>query len=298
MAKRAINPVPQEYRDGLPLDGAKLFYFKSGTNDDLATFADELKEIPNTQPVVVDAQGRWPNIFFDGSAKLVLKDKNDVTIYERDPVSGEIGTGPFDVFSTLVIYDLGDIVTGSNGKIFVSLVNANQGNDPVTPSPGFWTEWRLRRIFNASESYIIADVVQDSVGDLYKSLVTPNLGNTPSSSPTKWVPAVAGSKIAEVTTLETRTTTVLPKIGAVALVALRINELQDNGPFSLPLANSVLANQTITLDFPDTFAAFEPVVNRSGTDTITNNAGSDTSITFLGPTRVIAVSNGVDTWRL
>lgn len=297
MANRAINPTPQENRDGLPLDGCQLFFFKSGTNDDLPTFADELKTVPNTQPIICDDQGRWPNIFFDGSAKQILKDKNGVQIYERDPVGGETGTGPFDVFSSLVSYDFGDIATGSNNKIYVSLVNANQGHDPVTPSPSFWTEWRLIRVYNAAESYIIGVVVQEDNGDLYKSLVTPNLGNTPSSSPTEWVPAVAGSKITEVVALEARTTTVIPQTGGGTLTALRINELQDAGAYFFPLANSVSANQTIIIDLPEKFGSFAPTVTRLGSDTITG-ATADTSITFAGPTRVLATSDGVSDWRI
>ena len=65
-----------------------MFFFESGTNTQLETFADELQTIPNSHPVLCDAAGNTPNIFYDGSAKLVVLDENDVQYLERDPVGG------------------------------------------------------------------------------------------------------------------------------------------------------------------------------------------------------------------
>ena len=297
---RFINPAPQfGLNDMTPNAGGSIEFFRSGTNVHLDTYADSILEIKNTNPVILDAAGRIPNVFFEGSARVVVKDSNNVILSEDDPVGGEQVTGEFALWDSLITYTTGSIVKGSNGLFFISLTDPNVNNDPVGPSPTNWSEIRFLGVYNASESYSIGDVVQDSTGAMWASQINTNLNNTPATDPgTNWKPAVTGAKIAEVITLEARTTTVLPKTGAVSLIALRINELQNAGPFTLPAASSVDANQTITLDFPDAFAAFEPVVNRSGSDTITDNAGADTSITFKGSTRVVLTSDGASDWRI
>ncbi len=292
---RNINPVP-EY-----ISGDQIFYFKSGTNSAKDTFADSLETpaLKNAHPVIILADGSLPNVFFSGTARQVRKDSAGQQIWVRDPVGGENISGQWELYDNLIVYGVNEIALGSDGAFYISLAAANQGNDPVTPSPSKWSEIRFIGVYNASESYSLGNVVQESDGALWASQVNSNLGNTPSTdSGTNWIPAVTGAKIAEIITLETRTTTVIPQTGASTLSALRINEVQDAGPFVLPLAASVLVNQTIQIDFPDEFAAFIPVVNRGGSDTITNNAGTDTSITFSSPTSITLTSDGVSDWRI
>ena len=96
MATRFINPVP-EYKPN-----SKLFFFDSGTNNELETFADELQTIANTHPVLCDAAGNTPNVFYSGSAKLVVLDEFDVQYIERDPVGGQNELGDFSVWNTTV----------------------------------------------------------------------------------------------------------------------------------------------------------------------------------------------------
>jgi hypothetical protein len=77
-----------------PSSGAKLFFYATGTSTPATTFSDSTGTTPNTNPVIADANGVFPNIFINGIFKAVLKDKNDVQIWEADPVSGipSIGT--------------------------------------------------------------------------------------------------------------------------------------------------------------------------------------------------------------
>ncbi len=208
---RYENPVEQ-YLDGAgnPLVNGKLFFFKSGTNSQLATFKDEIESIPNAQPVELDAAGRVPNIFFSGSAKVVLVADDLSTgetgkqIFERDPVGGEKELGDFTLWDAQVIYDVNDIVEGSNGKFYISLVNANQADNPVTPSPTKWSEIRFLGIYNVNISYAIGDVTQTTDGNLWKSLKAVNLNNDPSTdSGTNWIPAIDGDKIPQIIALTT-----------------------------------------------------------------------------------------------
>ena len=303
MANRAVNPVPQPQDSaGDTFVDAKSYFYESGTNIPLTTYADSAKTTANPHPVLHDAAGRLPNVWYDGSAKWKLtatvNGVPDVLIWERDPVGAETLTGEFAPWNTLIEYNIPDIVKGSDSKFYISIANLNQGNDPTTPSPTKWSEITFTGVYNASESYSIGDVVKDSAGKLWRSVVDSNIGNTPSSdSGTNWLPAVDGSKIPEVTTIADRTTTVIPQTGGGTLTALRINELRDaDTGYLLPLANSVSANQTITINLPERYAT-GAVVTRSGSDTI-EGATSDTSITFAGPTSITLTSDGSSEWTL
>ncbi|MEE9311514.1 MAG: hypothetical protein V3V10_03780, partial [Planctomycetota bacterium] len=71
-----------------PFDGAKGFFFETGTSTPKDTFSDEALTVPNANPVIADANGLFGDIFLarDKQYKYQLKDKNDVLIEEEDPV--------------------------------------------------------------------------------------------------------------------------------------------------------------------------------------------------------------------
>ena len=135
---RNINPVPHySYAPS-----GKMYYFKSGTNTQLATYKDQLKTILNTHPVDLDDIGRLPNVFFDGSAKQILTDAEDEQIWNRDPVGGEKELGNFTLWDTVVSYKKNDITKGSDGRFYISLSNSNAGNDPISISSS-WSQIRF-----------------------------------------------------------------------------------------------------------------------------------------------------------
>jgi len=164
-------------------------FFKSGTNTDLITFKDELETIQNTLSVDVTPDGNLPNIFFSGTAKVKYFDEFAVQYAERDPVGGEKELGDFALWDTVVLYDKGDFVEGSDGRFYQSLTNGNVGNDPTT-STSNWKEIPFNGIYNATISYGSGDVAQTTDGNLWKSLAASNLNNNPSTDDgTKWEPA-------------------------------------------------------------------------------------------------------------
>ena len=169
---------------GDPLSDGKLYFYESGTTTPKTTFSDVNNSIPNTNPVLLSAAGRQPNIFFDGVAKVILTDKNDVQIAVRDPV-GETATDFGDEWVASKIYSSNDVVLGSDGVYYRSLVNGNQNNNPVTSS-GFWTllysvEW------NSGITYDVGAVVTYN-NQQYQSLQASNIGNNPASATAWWVP--------------------------------------------------------------------------------------------------------------
>jgi SpoU rRNA methylase family enzyme len=168
---------------GDPLAEGKLYFYESGTTTPKTTYADINNSIPNTNPVLLSAAGRQPNIFFDGVAKVILTDNDDVQIAVRDP-AGETGTDFGDEWVATKIYNAVDVVLGSDGIYYRSLINGNQNNNPVTTS-GSWTllysvEW------NAGITYSTGDVVTYG-SQQYQSLQDSNLNQNPASATSYWV---------------------------------------------------------------------------------------------------------------
>lgn len=183
---RNLNPTPQFFDSaGDPLVSGKMYYFESGTDTPKPTFADINLTIPNTHPVVLTADGRLPNVFFDGPARQKLTDSDDVQLWDKDPVGGENIGGNFEQWLPSVIYSVNDIVEGSDGNFYLSFTDGNENNDPTT-SPAFWQQIEFINVWNVNVTYALGDIVKASDNDFYKSLVADNVGNDPVSSPTKW----------------------------------------------------------------------------------------------------------------
>jgi hypothetical protein len=169
---------------GDPLVSGKIYFYESGTTTFKNTYSDINNSIPNTNPVILTAAGRQPNIFFDGVAKAILATSADVQIAVRDPV-GQTESAFGDQWVATKIYSATDVVLGSDGVFYRSLANGNQNNNPVSTS-GFWTllysvEW------NAGITYASGAMV--TYGDVqYQSLQGTNLNQNPATQTAYWVP--------------------------------------------------------------------------------------------------------------
>ena len=198
---RSANPVPQYFdSDNKILAGGKVFYFNAGTSTPKTTYSDEGETIANPHPVILDAAGRLPNVFFTGEAKQILKDLNDIQIWERDNVGAVEQINDFNSYDLNVSYDAGDIVR-FGGLFFISLQNSNQNNQPNT-SLTFWTEIRFIEVYNTNIDYALGVVVQTSDGNIWKGVNSPNQGNDPSvDNGTNWKASIGGNlDISTVTT--------------------------------------------------------------------------------------------------
>jgi len=90
MLSRFVTPF-FDAGDGIsPSVGAKLFFFATGTSTLKDTFNCPDGTTANANPVIADSTGLFPDIFLSGMFKVVLKDRNDVQIWEADPVSSII----------------------------------------------------------------------------------------------------------------------------------------------------------------------------------------------------------------
>lgn len=88
MAIRFVLPFADVGSGILPSSGAKLFFYENKTvGTDKDTFTSPDAGTPNSNPVISDANGLFPDIFIDGVYTVVLKDKNDVQKWEVDDVN-------------------------------------------------------------------------------------------------------------------------------------------------------------------------------------------------------------------
>jgi len=169
---------------GNPLVNGKVYFYETGTTTPKATYADINYNIPNSNPVILTAAGRQPNIFFDGVAKAILTKSDDTQVLVRDPV-GDTASTFGNAWIASKDYNANDVVQGSDGQFYVSLINGNVNNNPVSTT-GSWTflysvEW------NAGTTYKLGSVVT-YLTIVYQSLQNSNLNQNPLSAPSFWVP--------------------------------------------------------------------------------------------------------------
>ncbi len=73
--------------NGYPLAGGKLYSYAAGTSTPLPTYTSQALDVPNTNPVILDASGR-ANVWVDDGVgyKFVLHDARDNVIWSVDNV--------------------------------------------------------------------------------------------------------------------------------------------------------------------------------------------------------------------
>lgn len=72
--------------NGNPLPGARWYFYASGTTTPMTVYANAALSIDHPHPVVADAGGRFPAIYFNSAVQYrgVLKDGNDATLTNGD----------------------------------------------------------------------------------------------------------------------------------------------------------------------------------------------------------------------
>lgn len=185
-------PVPQILDGkGVPIIGAKLFFFEPGTTTKKDTFSDSDLLIENTNPLISDADGRYGPIFLNGIYKNVQQDNtgtptgfDGATIWTRDPI-GDIDITQLGLYQNESTYNIPDIVTDSNDDFYRSLTDSNQGNEPST-NPTNWEQVDLERFYNATVTYAAGDEVIGSNGARYIATRTTSNLDPVNSDTTKW----------------------------------------------------------------------------------------------------------------
>ena len=169
---------------GDPLVSGKIYFYESGTTTLKNTYADVNYTIPNTNPVILTAAGRLPNVFFPGTAKAILATSAGTQIQVRDPV-GDTATSFGNAWIASKKYNANDVVQGSDGEYYVSLVGGNVNNNPSTTT-GSWTflysvEWSTGITYKEGSVVTYESIV-------YQSLQNANLNKNPSTQAAYWTP--------------------------------------------------------------------------------------------------------------
>jgi hypothetical protein len=91
----ALPWVKPQFTDGngKPFAGGKLYTYMAGTTIPIATFTDSTGTVNNTNPFILDADGRGDFWLAPGSYKVVLTDATDVVIWTKDKVKPADGGG-------------------------------------------------------------------------------------------------------------------------------------------------------------------------------------------------------------
>lgn len=188
MAKYDVAGLQYEDDAGNPLISGELYFYDSGTTTPKTTYSDIDETIAQTHPIVLPANGRAPDIYFTGSARLIIKDSGGTTLVDKDPV---VPTGAggnvtsFDAWNAVTTYAVGNLVTGSDGRYYRLISGTSQGDDPTSTS-GIWAEVFLVEDYEAGRTYLTNQIVTYTDNNLYISLQDSNTGNTPDSSPLYW----------------------------------------------------------------------------------------------------------------
>lgn len=130
MANRVI-PVFTQYFDGNgdPLSGGKLYFYENKSSTvEQDTFKDPELTLVNTNPVILDGEGRAGDIYGDGVYRVIITDSNDVQIDVKDDINS----------STLVVNNPTDSVNN------ISITNTATGEDPIISSGGQDTNVGMR----------------------------------------------------------------------------------------------------------------------------------------------------------
>lgn len=92
-------------QNGVPLAGAQLFFYETGTVTPQATYSDVFLTVPNANPIIADANGRFGNIWLIPATAYAVQlwtaattdDPTGSQIWAFDPVGPASGGAPTDI---------------------------------------------------------------------------------------------------------------------------------------------------------------------------------------------------------
>jgi len=132
---------------GNPLVGGQIDFFESGSSTvKKTTFADSGETIANPNPLIINGDGRCPNVFGTGNYRAVLRFAPvapatvGVQILSRDPIGGNASLTFGADWSADQTYGSSDVVR-DGGLYWVSQTNNNTGNTPSSDDGTSWLEF-------------------------------------------------------------------------------------------------------------------------------------------------------------
>jgi len=116
--------------NGKPLSRGKLYFYETGTSTVKTTYSNAAQSVQNTNPVILDAEGRQGPVFFSGAARLVIQSAAGVQIDDADPIY------PVESSSTVVVGDEAGITVENMAAL---LLVEGDVDDAICTMLGFTT---------------------------------------------------------------------------------------------------------------------------------------------------------------
>lgn len=109
--------------NGKPLAGGQLFSYTAGTSTPQATYTDSTGATPNTNPVILDANG-YANVWLGaGSYKFILEDASSDLIFSEDNVTAQANGSNIGAQNVFAIADNQSSAQNITGMVIDHTVN-------------------------------------------------------------------------------------------------------------------------------------------------------------------------------
>jgi hypothetical protein len=154
MAQRFYEPIARIFTNaGAVGVGYKYYFYQTGTTTAVTTYQNDSLTVANTNPVISDSNGRFPEIWYLdlSQLKLIVKDSSDNTLETVDPVGASasaVSLNDFDVRPTSYWGLTGGTSTAytlvanptisayNNTQTFLVQFNVSCGNNPTLAIDG------------------------------------------------------------------------------------------------------------------------------------------------------------------
>lgn len=158
---RFIQPYADVGKGITPNDGAKYWFYESGTSTPKNTYADEALTIPNTNPVISDGNGVFPDIWLEaGAYKVRLTDKNDV---QKNPDAENIQSFAMSSRSESFVLDRPTLDSSINDSTLENGMSINMAELLVGGGEGSMWDVVLSSTVVANNENIIQSIAKPSV---------------------------------------------------------------------------------------------------------------------------------------
>lgn len=148
---RLIDALEQLFDGSEPLANGLIDFFESGSSTlRKTTYSDPEKTIPNSNPLKINGDGVVPNVYGDGTYRIIIRTENSVQLRYRDPVGGDISLGYGSEWLADQVYSTSDVVRDA-GAYWISQSESNIGNRPSLDSGSNWVDYLADVPVNADD---------------------------------------------------------------------------------------------------------------------------------------------------
>ncbi len=221
--------MPFQYaqsQTGAPVSGALLYFYSSGTTTPLDTYSDQGLTIPNTNPVVADQYGIFPNIFLQSTSyRVVLTEPPTATggpgaqLWSADPVSTYV---PPAVTTPITV-----------------VIEMTVDGDGVVPTPGVCGDLYVPFACTINAAVLQSTLSGSVVVDIWAA---PFVVNTPPTITSSIVASAPPTLVTSQSSIDTALTGWVVDIPAGTALRFNINSIATVTRFTMSLVATFVSN--------------------------------------------------------